>query len=84
NKVFTVSAKEMTDTYEAGKLYAYSAPSKSKPSERTPLPFESVKTRIKEELENSKRKAEFDKLTGGFKKDYSLKVAVEQLEAGSI
>ncbi len=84
NKDYTISEKELKDNYEVGKMYAYSTPSKSDPKKKEPLPFQSVRDRILQDVENSKKKAEFDKIISGFKNSYNLKLFPDRIEAGRI
>ncbi|MBE7411494.1 MAG: hypothetical protein L6Q54_08970 [Leptospiraceae bacterium] len=84
NKNYPVTEKELKDTYEMGKLYAYSTPQKEDPTKRTPLPFSMVRDRIVTEVENSKKKAEYEKIINRFKNDYHLKISTENFTAGEI
>jgi hypothetical protein len=79
-----VSEQELKDTYEAGKLYAYSNPSKSNPNKREPLPFDQVKDKIKEELRTAKIKTEMQKQIEKLKSDYHLQIRADKLKAGSV
>lgn len=79
-----LSEQELKDTYEAGKLYAYSSPSKSNPNKRDPLPFEQVKDKIKEELRTAKIKTEMQKQIEKLKSDYHLQIHADKLKAGSV
>lgn len=84
NKDYPTTEKELKDTYEIGKMYAYSTPSKSDPKKRDPLPFASVRDRIVAEVENSKKKSEYDKIINRYKNDYHLKVFSERFSVGEI
>ena len=79
-----ISEQELKDTYEAGKLYAYSSPSKSNPSKRDPMPFDQVKEKIREELRTAKIKGEMQKQVEKLKSDYHLKIHTDKLKAGSV
>ena len=79
-----ISEQELKDTYEAGKLYAYSSPSKSNPSKRDPMPFDQVKEKIREELRTAKIKGEMQKQIEKLKSDYHLKIHTDKLKAGSV
>ena len=74
----------MKDTYEAGKLYAYSVPSKSNPNKREPIPFEQAKDKIKEELRTAKLKSEMQRQVEKLKSDYHLQIYADKLKAGSV
>lgn len=76
--------QEIKDTYEAGKLYAYSAPSKSNPEKRIPLPFSEVKDKIKEELKTAKLKSEMQRQIEKLKNDFHLQIHSDKLKVGSI
>lgn len=79
-----VSEQEIKDTYEAGKLYTYSAPSKADPNKREPIPFAQVKDKIREDIRSSKLKAEMQKQIEKLKTDYHLVLKSDKLKAGSI
>lgn len=79
-----ISEQEIKDTYEAGKLYAYSSPSKSDPNKRIPMPFEQVKEKIKEELRTAKLKSEMQRQVEKLKSDYHLQIHSDKLKAGSV
>ncbi len=79
-----ISDTEIKDTYEAGKLYAYSSPSKADPNKREPLPFAQVKEKIREEIRTVKLKTELQKQVEKLKADYHLQMHVDKLKAGSV
>lgn len=79
-----ISETEIRDTYEAGKLFAYSTPDSKNPQKRNPLPYSQVKERIKEELEKSKRDAISDTKLNTLKTEYQLKIATDSLKEGKI
>ncbi|HMV45653.1 MAG TPA: hypothetical protein PK079_05840 [Leptospiraceae bacterium] len=84
NMQMNITDQEVKDTYEAGKLYTYSAPSKANPEKREPIPFNQVKDKIKEDLRTSKLKAEMQKQIEKLKNDYHLTLNSDKLKAGSI
>ncbi|RHX84893.1 LIC12015 family putative lipoprotein [Leptospira stimsonii] len=79
-----VTEKEIRDTYEAGKLYAYSKPSPSNPNERLPEDFGKVRDRIKQELIESKKQSVFQDYLSKLKSENEFKIASESLKAGQI
>lgn len=79
-----ITDQEIKDTYEAGKLYAYSNPSKSNPNKREPIPFDQVKEKIKEEIRTARLKTELQKQVESLKNDYHLKLHLDKLKAGSV
>lgn len=76
--------QELKDTYEAGKLYAYSNPSKSDPNKREPIPFAQVKDKIKDELRTAKLKSEMQRQVEKLKSDFHLQIHSDKLKVGSI
>ncbi|TGK37472.1 hypothetical protein EHQ12_07040 [Leptospira gomenensis] len=79
-----VTEKEIRDTYEAGKLYAYAKPSATNPNERVPEDFGKVKDRIKHELTESKKQSLFQDYLSKLKSENEFKIASESLKAGQI
>ncbi|TGM99207.1 LIC12015 family putative lipoprotein [Leptospira yasudae] len=79
-----VTEKEIRDTYEAGKLYAYSKPSASNPNERVPEDFGKVRERIKQELVESRKQSIFQDYLSKLKSENEFKIASESLKAGQI
>lgn len=79
-----ISEQEIKDTYEAGKLYAYSSPTKADPNKREPLPFNQVKEKIREELKTAKLKSEMQRQVEKLKSDYHLQIHSDKLKAGSV
>ncbi|WCL48022.1 LIC12015 family putative lipoprotein [Leptospira sp. GIMC2001] len=79
-----VSDQEIRETYEAGKLFAYSEPDKNNPQKRIPRPLGLVKNQIQNDLENAKRKGIFDGKINTLKADYKLKIDSESLRNGKI
>ncbi|MCG6168245.1 LIC12015 family putative lipoprotein [Leptospira sanjuanensis] len=79
-----VTEKEIRDTYEAGKLYAYSKPSPSNPNERVPEDFGKVRERIKQELVESRKQSIFQDYLSKLKSENEFKIASESLKAGQI
>lgn len=84
NEKIEVSESDIRDTYEAGKMFAYSKADPKNPDKRTPRPYSQVRDNIREELENQKRKSIFDSKLSRLKTDYNLKIATESLQEGKI
>ncbi|WP_000298972.1 LIC12015 family putative lipoprotein, partial [Leptospira interrogans] len=79
-----ITEKEIRDTYEAGKLYAYSKPSSTNPNERIPEDFGKVRERIKQELVESKKQSIFQDYISKLKSENEFKISSESLKAGQI
>lgn len=79
-----VTEKEIRDTYEAGKLYAYSKASTTNPNERVPEDFSKVRDRIKQELAEAKKQSIFQDYLSKLKSENEFKIASESLKAGQI
>ncbi|EMY79794.1 hypothetical protein LEP1GSC060_1431 [Leptospira weilii serovar Ranarum str. ICFT] len=79
-----ISEKEIRDTYEAGKLYAYSKPSSANPNERVPEDFGKVRDRIKQELVEAKKQSIFQDYLAKLKSENEFKIASESLKPGQI
>ncbi|PJZ68392.1 hypothetical protein CH373_05805 [Leptospira perolatii] len=79
-----VSEKEVRDTYEAGKMFAYSKPSPTNPQQGIPLPYGEVAPRIRQELMDRKKQGYAQEFINKLKTDYQLTVATEQLTAGRL
>lgn len=79
-----VSEKEIRDTYEAGKLYAYSKPAPGNPNERIPEDFGKVRDRIKQELVEARKQSVFQDYLAKLKSENEFKIASESLKAGQI
>ncbi|XDD48900.1 hypothetical protein AB3N59_10645 [Leptospira sp. WS92.C1] len=79
-----VTEKEIRDTYEAGKLYAYSKSAPSNPNERIPEDFGKVREKIKQELVESKKQTIFQDYLSKLKSENEFKIASESLKAGQI
>ncbi|GBF49104.1 hypothetical protein LPTSP4_06140 [Leptospira ryugenii] len=75
-----ISPKQIQDTYEAGKLYAYSKADPRDPNKRIPLPFYEVKDKIKSELENNEKNAYVQKRVDTLKSSYNLKIDTSRLK----
>ncbi|WP_422880147.1 hypothetical protein [Leptospira mayottensis] len=80
----TITEKEIRDTYEAGKLYAYSKASTANPNERVPEDFSKVRDRIKQELAEAKKQSIFQDYLSKLKSENEFKIASESLKAGQI
>ncbi|TQE66291.1 LIC12015 family putative lipoprotein [Leptospira noguchii] len=79
-----ITEKEIRDTYEAGKLYAYSKPSSANPNERIPEDFGKVRARIKQELVEGKKQSIFQDYLSKLKSENEFKISSESLKAGQI
>ncbi|MCC5813685.1 MAG: hypothetical protein JJT78_02940 [Leptospira sp.] len=79
-----ISETDLRDTYEAGKMFAYSKPDPNDKQKRIPLPYSQVRTKILSELENQKRKSIFDSKINLLKTDRQLKIAKDSLKEGKI
>ncbi|AVQ13530.1 Uncharacterized protein XB16_3238 [Leptospira santarosai] len=79
-----VTEKEIRDTYEAGKLYAYSKTSSTNPNERVPEEFGKVRDRIKQELVEAKKQSVFQDYLSKLKSENEFRIASESLKAGQI
>ncbi len=77
----TVTEAQMRDTYEAGKLYAYSSEDPKNPNNRIPQSYAQVRDRIKSELEGSQRNSFIEKKIGTLKATYNLKIDQSRLKA---
>jgi hypothetical protein len=84
NETVSVTESEIKDTYEAGKLFAYSTPDSKNPQKRNPIPFSQVKEKIRGELEKSKRDAISDNKLTSLKTEYQVKIATDSLKEGKI
>ncbi|MDX1960588.1 MAG: hypothetical protein SFU98_18600 [Leptospiraceae bacterium] len=80
----TVSEKEISETYEASKMFAYAKADPKDPQKKIPLPFAEVKDRIKQELIKSKTEAEVQKAIQSYKEKYKLKYNTDKLKAGTV
>ncbi|MDZ4726762.1 MAG: hypothetical protein SH817_11445 [Leptospira sp.] len=76
----TVTEQQMKDTYEAGKLYAYSLEDPKNPSNRIPQTYGQVRDRIKSELENSQRNSFIEKKVEAMKSTYNLTIDPSRLK----
>jgi hypothetical protein len=79
-----VSDSEIRETYEAGKMFAYSSPDPKNPQKRNPISFSEVRLKILSDLENAKRKSIFDKKINELKVKSKLTVNQEILRNGKI
>lgn len=80
----TVSEQEILDTYNAGKMYAYSTPDKLNPAKRNPMPYASIKDKIKSEVLQSKKTKILQDFMQKIQKDYTVVVNTKELKAGKI
>ncbi len=76
----TITEQQMKDTYEAGKLYAYSIPDSKNPSNRIPQSYPQVRERIKTELEGAARNSFIEKKVSALKSTYNLKIDQNRLK----
>ena len=79
-----VSDSEIKEIYEAGKQFQYSTPNPKNPSEKIPLPFESVKDRIKKEIISKEAESQFSQKIQTLKNNYKLELHLDKLKEGSI
>jgi len=82
--ISNVTEKEILDTYEAGKLYAYSRPDPRNRTKKIPVPYAEVRERIKNDILNNKRKQVFDENMNKITTDFSVKIHSENLKKGKI
>ena len=82
--ISNVSEKEMMDTYEAGKLYAYSKPDPRNRTRKIPIPYAEVRERIKNDILNNKRKQVFDENMKKLTTDFNIKIHSESLKNGKL
>jgi hypothetical protein len=76
----TVTEQQMKDSYEAGKLYAYSVEDPKNPSNRIPQSYGQVRERIKTEMESSQRNSFIEKKISGLKASYNLNIDPKRLK----
>jgi len=76
----TVTEQQMKDTYEAGKLYAYSNEDPKNPGNRIPQSYGQVRDRIKTELEGAQRNSFIEQKISGLKASYNLKIDPSRLK----
>ncbi|BDA78872.1 hypothetical protein LPTSP3_g18020 [Leptospira kobayashii] len=75
-----VTEQQLRDSYEAGKLYAYSTPDPKNPQNRITQSYAQVRERIKSEMEGAQRNAFVEQKISGLKTTYNLKVAQDRLK----
>ncbi|TGL57449.1 hypothetical protein EHQ58_14290 [Leptospira ognonensis] len=75
-----VTEQQMKDTYEAGKLYAYSSEDPKNPNNRIPQSYGQVRERIKTELEGTQRNTFIEQKISGLKSSYNLKIDPSRLK----
>jgi hypothetical protein len=83
-KGIEVSEDEIKTTYEMGKNFAYSEEVPGKAGQKRPLSFDSVKDRIKQEVQENKFKSMMDDQIKKLKEDYHVTFFPEKLKAGEI
>jgi hypothetical protein len=76
----TVSEQQMKDSYEAGKLYAYSEEDPKNPNNRISKPYAQVRDRIKTEMEGAQRNTFIEQKISGLKSAYNLKIDPSRLK----
>ncbi|MDF3820120.1 hypothetical protein P3G55_09430 [Leptospira sp. 96542] len=76
----SITDEQVRDTYEAGKLYAYSEQSGDNPRDRRPIPFASVRERVKSDLEKSQRELIVKDKATEYKTTYNLLIANDRLK----
>lgn len=74
---------EVKETYEAGKMFAYSEEDPNTKAKK-PIPFVKVKDRIQSEIVESKTKSSIEKKIEDLKSTYKLQFFIEKLKPGSI
>jgi hypothetical protein len=79
-----IKESDIKEIYEAGKQFQYSQPNPKNPNERTPLPFDSVKEKIKQDITTKKIEEIFQKKVGDLKNKYKVQYYADKLKEGSI
>ena len=77
-----IQEQQMREMYEAGKMYAYSTQDKN--GKRFPMPYESVRERIKSELEKNLKSKKVQELVENLKKEYSLEILTKELKPNKV
>ena len=83
NKI-VIAEKEIQDTYQAGKMYAYSRPDPANPSKRIALPYHEVRENIKKELEQNKKNQLVQGFIQNVQSQYEIKINTKALVAGKL
>ncbi len=79
-----VSEEEIKNTYEMGKNFAYAEDIPGQSGKKRPLPYNSVKARIKEEIQNNKLRTSVEGNIKKLKEDYKVIFFPEKLKAGEV
>ncbi len=79
-----IKDSDIKEIYEAGKQFQYSQANPKNPNERTPLPFESVKEKIKQDITTKKIEEIFQKKVADLKNKYKVQYHADKLKEGSI
>ncbi|MCB1142913.1 MAG: hypothetical protein H7A24_15420 [Leptospiraceae bacterium] len=84
SKDFDITEEDLKATYEAGKQFSYSEASPTNPNERKPIPFETVKSRIRQEIISQRASSEIQAKMKDLKTQYHMEIFTDKLKAGEI
>lgn len=84
NEKIIIPEEDIRNTYEAGKMFAYSKEDPKDKNKRIPLPYSEVRDKIRSELENQRKRNQIESKISLLKMEYDLNIKKELLKPGKI